>query len=134
MVTKRNVMALMGLCAALGCTSVGPVAEPQKYIAAKQPRTVWVTRSNRSVVRVDGPRMIGDTVVGSVSGEYTEIPLTDVTRVAAVQSARGKTIAAAALGGAATAAALVVIFSHSGSGANGTVDSIADSMTLNREF
>jgi hypothetical protein len=118
------------VAALMACTSVEPVPAPQKYIAAKQPRTVWLTRTNHAVQRVDGPRMIGDTVVGSVSGEYTEVPLDSVTRVVAVQPAKGKTIAAAALGGAVVAGALVVIFSHSGSSSNGTVDTIADSMTL----
>ena len=111
------------LCAGLliagfaGCTSVGAVDSPAHYIVSKQPRSVWLTKNNRSVVRMDGPRMLGDTVIGSVAGEYTEVPLSDVTRVAAMQSSKGKTIAAAVLGGGATAAALVVIFSHSGSGA-----------------
>ena len=118
---------------AVGCTTVGPVASPAKYIAGKQPRTVWLTRANNSVVRVDGPRMIGDTVVGAVGGEYTEIPLADVKRVAAVQSAPGKTIAVGAVGGAATVAALVVIFSHGGSGQNNS-QQIADTMTLQRQF
>ena len=128
--TAAGVMIL----AAVSCTTVGPVSSPQSYIASKQPRTVWLTKANKSVVKVDGPRMLGDTVIGSVNGDYTEIPLTDVTRVAAIEPAKGKTIAAVALGGAVTAAALVVIFSHSGSGSNGTNDSIADSMTLGRQF
>lgn len=100
-----------------GCTSVGAVDSPGRYIASKQPRTVWLTKHNRAVVRVDGPRMLGDTVIGSVGGEYTEVPLSEVTRVAAVQSSKGKTIAAALLGGGVTAGALVYIFSHGGSGA-----------------
>ncbi len=100
-----------------GCHSVGAVDQPGRYIASKQPRTVWLTKHNRSVVRVDGPRMLGDTVIGSVGGEYTEVPLSEVSRVAAMQSSQGKTIAAALLGGAVTVGALVFIFSHGGSGA-----------------
>jgi hypothetical protein len=117
-----------------GCTSVEPVQQPAKYIAGKQPRTVWLTKANHSVVRVDGPRMLGDTVIGSVAGEYTEIPLNDVTRVAAEQSSKGKTIAAATIGGAAVAGALIVIFKHSGSSSNSVNQQISDTMTLGRQF
>lgn len=130
--SARNLSAALLVAGAAACTSVGPV--PTSYIASKQPRTVWLTKSNRSVVKVDGPRMLGDTVIGSVGGEYTEIPLTDVTRVAAVQSSKGKTIAASALGAAAVGGALIVIFKHSGSGNNSVNDQIADTMTLQRQF
>ena len=116
------------------CTSVEPVQQPAKYIVGKQPRTVWLTKANHSVVRMDGPRMLGDTVIGSVGGEYTEVPLSEVTRVAAEQSSKGKTIAAATIGGAAVAAALIVIFKHSGSSSNSVNDQIADTMTLGRQF
>jgi hypothetical protein len=122
------------LAAVAGCTTIEAVNQPAAYIAGKQPRTVWLTKSNRSVVRMDGPRMLGDTVIGSVAGEYTEIPLSEVTRVAAVQSSKGKTIVAATLGGAVTAAALVVIFRHSGSASNTVTQQIADTMTLGRQF
>ena len=127
------VAASLLATALVSCTSVGPVSNPASYIASKQPRTVWLTRTNKSVVKVDGPRMLGDTVIGSVGGDYTEIPLTDVTRVAAVEPAKGKTIAAAALGGVVTAAALVVIFSHGGSSNNGGIDTQQDTMTLGRQ-
>jgi hypothetical protein len=127
-----SVALLFGALA--GCTSIAPIAAPEQYISSKHPRTVWLTRNNHSVVRVDGPRLIGDTVVGSVAGEYTEVPLSEVTRAVAVQPSQGKTIAAALIGGGATAAALVVIFSHGGTGNNGGNDTIADTMTLQRQF
>ena len=122
------------IVALAGCTTIAPITSPARYIAANKPRSVWLTRANRSVVRMDGPRMVGDTVVGSVSGEYTEIPLTDVTRASAVEADKGKTILAAVLGGGVTVAAAAVIFSHGGSGHNGGADTAADTMTLQREF
>lgn len=133
---SRRSSLMRHLCAGLliagfaGCTSIGPVDSPGHYIAAKQPRRVWITKQNRSVVRMDGPRMLGDTVIGSVAGEYTEVPLSEVTRIAAEQSSKGKTIAAALLGGGVTAAALVVIFSHSGNGASCN-PCVGDTLTLN---
>ncbi len=132
-VLTRRLCAGLVVAAIAGCTSVEAVNQPARYIAGKQPRTVWLTKSNRSVVKMDGPRMLGDTVIGSVGGEYTEIPLSEVTRVAAMQSSKGKTIGAAALGGAVTIGALIVIFSHGGSAAN-TSQQIADTMTLQRQF
>jgi hypothetical protein len=129
----RRVWAGVLIACLTGCTTVAPIASPGKFIAGKQPRSVWLTRTNHSVVRVDGPRMVGDTVVGAVAGEYTEIPLSDVTRAAAMQNAPGKTIAVAALGGAVTVAALIVIFSHGGSSSN-NAQMIADTMTLDRQF
>ena len=112
----RYVVAGLVIAGIAACTSVGPVDHPGRYIASKQPRAVWLTKHNRSVIKVDGPRMLGDTVIGSVAGEYTEVPLSEVTRVAVLQSSKGKTIAASVVGGAAVAGALVMIFSHSGSG------------------
>ena len=132
--SARVVSVVLLLGALAGCTSVAPIAAPQQYISSKHPRTVWLTRSNHAVLRVDGPRLVGDTVVGSVGGEYTEVPLSDVTRAVAVQPSHGKTIAAALLGGGVTAAALVVIFSHGGSGNNGGNDTLQDTMTLLRQF
>jgi hypothetical protein len=79
---------------------------------------------------MDGPRMLGDTVIGSVNGEYTEVPLSEVTRVAAQQSSKGKTIAAGVLGGAAIAGAMVMIFSHGGSG-DKCNPCVEDTITLN---
>jgi hypothetical protein len=132
-VSKVFVGAIL-VSALAQCTTVAPIQSPAKYIAGNKPRTVWLTKSNHSVVRVDGPRMVGDTVVGAVSGEYTEIPLTDVTRASAIQADKGKTILAAVLGGGATIAAAAVIFSHGGSSNNGGADTAADTMTLQRQF
>ncbi|HUL49958.1 MAG TPA: hypothetical protein VLT79_08100 [Gemmatimonadales bacterium] len=134
MLRVRRLSFGLVLLGAAACTSVGPVDHPGSYIVSKQPRTIWLTKSNRSVIKVDGPRMLGDTVIGSVGGEYTEIPLTEVTRASVQQQDKGKTIAAAALGGAAVAGALVVIFKHSGSGSNSVNDQIADTMTLAHQF
>ena len=106
---RRYLAAGLLVAGLAGCHSVGAVDQPGRYIASKQPRTVWLTKHNRSVVRVDGPRMLGDTVIGSVGGEYTEVPLSEVSRVAAMQNSQGKTIVAAVLGGAVTVGALAFI-------------------------
>jgi len=133
-ILRRGLRTALLTATVAGCTTIAPIQSPGRYIAGQKPRSVWLTKTNRSVVRVDGPRMVGDTVVGSVSGEYTEIPLSDVTRASAIRSDKGKTILAAVLGGGVTIAAAAVIFSHGGSGHNGGADTTADTMTLQRQF
>jgi uncharacterized membrane protein len=114
-----SAAALVAVVAA--CKSVNAVPAPwAAYIANKQPATVWATRSKGSVVKVSGPRVYHDTLIGAVNGEYTEIPLADITRVSAEHSDKTKTILAAAAGGAVTVGALVYIFSVQGSSQNNT--------------
>ena len=101
--------------AAAACTTSGPIASPwSTYIATHQPSTVWLTRTNNSVVRIDGPRVFNDTIVGAVHGQYAEIPLADVTRISAIRADKAKTVMVAAAGGAATVAALMIIFKGQG--------------------
>jgi len=125
----KRLISVVLLAALAACTTVGPITAPREYISTKQPRSVWLTQKNRSVVKVDGPRMIGDTVVGSVQGEYTEIPLSNVTRVSALEHSTGKTVAAVAIGSAAVVGSLVYLFSHSGSG-SGLAIPPSDTLTL----
>ena len=114
-----SAAALVAVVAA--CKSVNAVPSPwASYIANQQPATVWLTRTNRAVVRVDGPRVFHDTLIGSVHGEYSEIPLSDVTRVSAMHSDKTKTILAGVAGGAVTVGALLVIFHSQGSSPNNT--------------
>jgi len=126
--------AAAGLLAIAGCTTVASVKNPGTYVAAKQPRTVWLTKTDQSIVRMNGPRMVGDTVVGSVNGQYTEIPMADVSSMRAIVPDETKTIAVAAVGGAATVAALVVIFDHSGSGSGlpGPADTLTNPVVTDR--
>ena len=128
-ILRRGLGTALLMATVAGCTTIAPIQAPARYISGQKPRSVWLTRTNNSVVRMDGPRMVGDTVVGSVSGEYTEIPLYDVTRASAIRSDKGKTILAAVLGGGVTIAAAAVIFSHGGTGSS-NADQIADTMTL----
>jgi len=116
------LVSAIALAAVAACKSVVPLPSPwETYIKTKQPGTIWLTRTNHSVVRVDGPRVFNDTVVGSVQGQYAEVPLSDVVRMSAEQKDKTKTILAAAAGGAATVAALVVIFQGQGSSGGSTI-------------
>jgi hypothetical protein len=115
---NRSGLVTAGLAIATlaACKSVDPVPSPwATYITNKQPTTVWLTRTNHSVVKVDGPRVFHDTIIGAVQGQYAEIPLSDVTRVSAERSDKTKTILAATAGGVVTVGALVFIFKGQGS-------------------
>jgi hypothetical protein len=99
---------------AVGCRTMAPVATPQSFISDKHPESIWVTRADHSVVRIHGPHMLGDTVVGDVKNQYTKIALADVMGVAVSHVATGRTVALAAAGGALVVGGLVVLFSHYG--------------------
>ncbi len=115
----RFIAAGVLVAALAACKSVNAVPSPwASYIANQQPATIWLTRTNRSVVRVDGPRVFHDTLIGAVRGEYTEIALSDVTRVSAMHSDKTKTILAGVAGGVLTAGALIYIFHSQGNSQN----------------
>jgi hypothetical protein len=68
----------MMLIAALGssaCSTLQPVTTPQQFIPTARPDRVWVTRTDNSKVMVEGPRLLGDTLVGFVAGRYEEMLL-----------------------------------------------------------
>jgi hypothetical protein len=116
MIRSGLVTAGLAIATLAACKSVDPVPSPwATYITNKQPTTVWLTRTNHSVVKVDGPRVFHDTIIGAVQGQYAEIALSDVTRVSAERSDKTKTILAATAGGVATVGALVFIFKGQGS-------------------
>jgi len=101
--------ALAGVFA--GCKTTSQVKPPlDSYITNVHPNSVWLTRTDHTVVRMDGPRVFGDRVVGAVAGDYTEIPLADVTQMTARHRDKGKTVALLVAGGAAAAVAVVTLF------------------------
>jgi len=86
------VCALAGVFA--GCKTTSQAKPPwDGYITGVRPNSVWLTRTDHTVVRMDGPRVFGDRVVGAVAGDYTEIPLADVTQMTALHRDKGKTVA-----------------------------------------
>jgi hypothetical protein len=101
--SKRGVLVsslVAGLAAALGCEHVAAVRQPISYVAAQMPLDVWVIRShNDSVVRMQQPRVQGDTLVGFILSHhdsittYQEIPAGDIKQMRARQAAPIRTIA-----------------------------------------
>jgi hypothetical protein len=70
---------------------------------------VWVTRSDQSVVLVEGPQLFRGKLVGFVDGTYRELPPADLTQLVVRKLALGRTLAllsAGALGFTVAAVAL----------------------------
>jgi hypothetical protein len=110
------------VCSALlvtmtGCTVMAPVAGPRQYIPTHEPSVIWVKRADAAqTIAIEGPRVIGDTLVGFVLGEYTELPLIQVQSVRARQFSRSRTTALL-IGMGALAVGLTFILSGGHGGA-----------------
>jgi hypothetical protein len=69
--------ALVLVCA---CTMRTDVPAPASYIATNHPKTIWVG-SATTAVRVDNPRVDGDTILGVQDGRPFAVPVSDMTVV-----------------------------------------------------
>jgi hypothetical protein len=75
-----------------GCSTMQPVAEPRDFVKTRQPSIVWLSRSSQqAMVALEGPRLVGDSIVGFVDGEYMEIPMSEVRTMQAKQYSRSRT-------------------------------------------
>ena len=74
------------------CSTVVPVHSPAEYIRLKTPRIVWVTKTDNTVLRLQSPEVIADTLAGFVGGEYVDMPLSSVQSMHARQAAPGRTV------------------------------------------
>ncbi len=92
------------------CSTVVTVPSPAEFVIAKAPRTVWVTKSDHTVLRLEKPRVIPDTLSGFERGEYIELPLSSVQSMRARQAAPGRT--ALLLGGLTVAGAIGLYLSR----------------------
>jgi len=93
------------LLVSAGCRTTVTLASPVQDLSRLQPRTLLLTDSDHSVIRMTDARLTGDTVIGTVSGQRTAIPLSRLTEVRAVVAAPART---AVLTGGVGAAALAV--------------------------
>jgi hypothetical protein len=115
-VSRLSLLALTVV--SLGCASVRPVNDPASFIAEVNPRVVYVTHTSGAVLTLSGPRVRGDSLLGTWVGasQNLALPLEQVTRVEAMQ--RDKTRTTLVIAGASlTAAALAYLITR------GTADS-----------
>jgi hypothetical protein len=91
---RRFVGSILMASIFAGCRSVGSV-QPRPYITTKRPDSVWVWKSDNSVVLVRGPHFLaGDTttIIGMVGGDSVQIPLDQVRKMKTLRTAPQQTL------------------------------------------
>jgi hypothetical protein len=66
-------------------------------LKAMAPQRAWVTETDKTVVLVRGPQVVGDTFVGYINGVYEEMPAGQFNQITVEAPATGKTIALVAV-------------------------------------
>jgi hypothetical protein len=98
---------LAAAVAGTACHTLTPLSWDE--LEGIRPSRVWVTRADQSVVEVSGPQVFGDTLVGYIDGEFSEMPTADLRRAVVRRPARARTIALAVAGTALTAALVAMV-------------------------
>src|SRR5262245_12729096 len=90
--TRSIALILCGTSIA-GCTAIRPLPAPAAYIQEHKPPVVWVADTNGEVLRLNGPTVRGDSVVGVLLGADgpSAIALTPEQAVFAKQKSPAKT-------------------------------------------
>ena len=97
------------LVVSAGCRSVVTFVSPAQDLSRLPPRTLLLTDSDHSVIRMTYARLTGDTIMGMVRGQWTALPLSHLTEVRAVIAAPARTaVLAVGVGGAAVLAVLAI--------------------------
>src|SRR5688572_14266204 len=90
----RRITSLLILATVMGCSTMQPVAQPREFMRSRKPKTVWITQeSANTMVALNAPQLVGDSLVGFIEGEYVEIPMVQIQGIQAKQYARGRTVA-----------------------------------------
>jgi hypothetical protein len=77
--------------ATAACHTLRPITLAE--LNAAKPGAVWVTRADQSVVVVEGPQLLGDTLVGYVEGKFEEMPTANLQKFVMKKPDKGKTTA-----------------------------------------
>jgi hypothetical protein len=117
---KRSVAAVL-LLMMTACSTMQPVSQPRAFLESQRPAVVWLSKTNdQTMLALNAPQLVGDSVVGFVEGEYSEIALSQIRSMQAKQYSRGRTTAFVA-GAAAIAVGLFFVVSG-GHGSNTELD------------
>ena len=90
-----RVLLVAVLLGTVGCATLQPLREPAQFIAAENPKVVYVTYKNRTVEGVAQPRVSGDSLFGALQGNPSHrvaVPLSQVQLMRAKQPDRKRTI------------------------------------------
>ena len=85
--TIVRVPLLVVLLGSVGCATLQPLREPAQFIAKENPKVIYVTYKNRSVVGVAQPRVSGDSLFGTLQGQPAPVavPLSHIQSIEAIQ-------------------------------------------------
>jgi hypothetical protein len=90
----RRCIALALMLMMTACSTMQPVAQPRDFLEARSPSVIWLSKSSDpNLVALDGPKLMGDSIVGFIEGEYTEIALSQIKQIQAKQYSRSRTTA-----------------------------------------
>lgn len=84
---------LVLLLSGISCATPQPLREPAQSLGEENPKVVYVTYKNRSVVGVARPRVSGDSLFGTLQGQPAPVavPLSHLERIEAIQPDGGRT-------------------------------------------
>jgi len=109
---QRGIAALlMGIVSA--CSTYRPISA-REYIPISHPTAVYITNPDNTVTMMQLPKLLGDTLVGYVNGDYREMNLSQVKQMNAKVPANGRT-ALAVGGGVLAVVAVGALISGTGS-------------------
>ena len=117
---RSTVAATLLIAAALttaACHTMKPVSMAE--LNALKPERAWATEANQTVVVVEGPQVVGDTLVGYVNGVYEEMLATRFKEAMVEKPATQKT---ALLVGALAVGFGGMVYALTGSGESRGVD------------
>lgn len=116
----KKVGAAVLLLSTAACTTLQPVADPDAFLAKKNPSFIVVTTAEHSeredALVFHGPTIESGTLTGMVLNESTSMPVTQVRTIMAPQLDKRKTTWAIVIGGV-VATGLGLIIANSGDGA-----------------
>ena len=90
---RRRIVAVILVFSLVTCTTLKPVADAgsyNSYLSTTRPSQVWVRTETRTLM-LESPRLLGDTLVGFVDGEYREFLPGEVRGVDVRKPASGRT-------------------------------------------
>lgn len=112
----KRAISLPLLLMMTACSTMQPVAQPRDFLEANRPAVVWVSKSSdQTMLALNAPQLVGDSIVGFVEGEYSEIALSQIRAMQARQYSRGRTTAFVVGAAALTATLFFVLNGGHGS-------------------
>lgn len=82
---------LLAALASAACHTKQPI--PLDQLNILKPDRAWVTQADNTVILIDGPQVLGDTLVGYVNGNYEEMPLSQFKQVVVQKGSTSRTVA-----------------------------------------